>query len=458
MKKSLFILIMILGVVGYSQSLKKYGRTVEMTTAEIMAIDTARTGVVYDAYNTDLNIYVINRRDDAGWVPLVTSGGGATYTAGSGININGSDVISVDGVLTDSQTLSIGGADNRLYISDGNNLLLPTLANANQIITDNRTVKIDGISKSIKFTDSYDGVIFEFGNTSSAEKFFTIPFAFTMGQGGLSFLNPFLLYSSSFDPSQDTEGSIYYNTTEGLKISDGTTYNVVGSGGGTDNQTAAEVTIADVGSLITATTVESALQENRTAIDLNTAKENEGTTVTDTGEIDLTLSTLDITADIIAGSIDETKLDASTNSSLDLADSALQSDATEVTGSDAITNIISMTQAEFDANAPDATTFSIITDAAPSTVVTSATVDLDESKLMYNDQTADAGTLTFNNAKAGGSITVFINRSAAPTLAGSGITFNQVPNTTAFASGTEMAIYFEAIYDGTTIDYYYYER
>jgi|GEM_PF-5963154 len=42
--------------------------------------------------------------------------------------------------------------------------------------------------------------------------------------------------------------------------------------GGTDDQTAAEVTIADAGSIITGVNVETALQENRTAIDLNTAK------------------------------------------------------------------------------------------------------------------------------------------------------------------------------------------
>ena len=48
-------------------------------------------------------------------------------------------------------------------------------------------------------------------------------------------------------------------------------------------------------------------------------------TFSDTAEIDLTLTGDDVTADIVAGSIDETKLDASVNSSLDLADSALQS-------------------------------------------------------------------------------------------------------------------------------------
>lgn len=48
-------------------------------------------------------------------------------------------------------------------------------------------------------------------------------------------------------------------------------------------------------------------------------------TVTDSTEIDFTLVGQDITASLIAGSIDETKLDTSVNASLDLADSAVQS-------------------------------------------------------------------------------------------------------------------------------------
>lgn len=47
-------------------------------------------------------------------------------------------------------------------------------------------------------------------------------------------------------------------------------------------------------------------------------------TVADSAEIDLTLTGQQISASIIAGSIDETKLDTSVNASLDLADSALQ--------------------------------------------------------------------------------------------------------------------------------------
>lgn len=50
-------------------------------------------------------------------------------------------------------------------------------------------------------------------------------------------------------------------------------------------------------------------------------------TVTDSSEIDFTLTGQDITASIKTGSIDETKLDTSTNASLDKADSALQTNS-----------------------------------------------------------------------------------------------------------------------------------
>lgn len=67
---------------------------------------------------------------------------------------------------------------------------------------------------------------------------------------------------------------------------------------GANQVSAVDVPIADAGGIITATEVEGALQENRTAIDLNTAKTTESTTVSDTNTIDLILSTYDITADV----------------------------------------------------------------------------------------------------------------------------------------------------------------
>lgn len=57
------------------------------------------------------------------------------------------------------------------------------------------------------------------------------------------------------------------------------------------------------------------------------ASVHDAVTVSDSSEIDFTLTGQQISAEIKSGSIDETKLDASVNASLDLADSALQAGA-----------------------------------------------------------------------------------------------------------------------------------
>ena len=62
----------------------------------------------------------------------------------------------------------------------------------------------------------------------------------------------------------------------------------------------------------------------------NTTNTNSGdVSVTDSAEIDLTLTGQDITATIVASSIDETKLDTSVNASLDLADTSVQNTGDE---------------------------------------------------------------------------------------------------------------------------------
>jgi len=63
---------------------------------------------------------------------------------------------------------------------------------------------------------------------------------------------------------------------------------------------------------------------NNTEVVANTTARHDAVTVADSSEIDLTLTGQQISASIVAGSIDETKLDISVNASLDLADSALQ--------------------------------------------------------------------------------------------------------------------------------------
>jgi hypothetical protein len=84
----------------------------------------------------------------------------------------------------------------------------------------------------------------------------------------------------------------------------------------------------DSGSPITAAgTIALGLNKATTLTFLNVAdgaQVNAIDSVTDTSEIDLAITAKALSATIVAGSIDETKLDASVNASLDLADSAIQ--------------------------------------------------------------------------------------------------------------------------------------
>lgn len=63
---------------------------------------------------------------------------------------------------------------------------------------------------------------------------------------------------------------------------------------------------------------------NNTDVAANTAARHDAVTVADSAEIDFTLTGQQISASLVAGSIDETKLDTSVNASLDLADSSTQ--------------------------------------------------------------------------------------------------------------------------------------
>lgn len=90
----------------------------------------------------------------------------------------------------------------------------------------------------------------------------------------------------------------------------------------TDLQSALDAKIEDLSSFDTGDLTEGA---NLYFTD-ERAQDAVGTILTDSSEIDFTYNdaTPSITASIVAGSIDETKLDTSVNASLDLADSALQ--------------------------------------------------------------------------------------------------------------------------------------
>ena len=99
---------------------------------------------------------------------------------------------------------------------------------------------------------------------------------------------------------QGGTASEYYHLTSAEK----TLFDTVETNAAAD-QTASEVSIIDSGSIITATDVEDALQENRTAINLNTAKD---TNATHTGEV-TGANTLTVDKTIISGKGSVTAVD-----------------------------------------------------------------------------------------------------------------------------------------------------
>ena len=89
------------------------------------------------------------------------------------------------------------------------------------------------------------------------------------------------------------------------------------SGSNTGDQSSSDFTHNSLTGLNDGTDYEHITQTQKTAL-------HPAVTVTDSSEIDFTLTGQDLTADIKTGSVDETKLDTSVNASLDLADSSLQ--------------------------------------------------------------------------------------------------------------------------------------
>lgn len=170
--------------------------------------------------------------------------------------------------------------------------------------------------------------------------------------------------NSAFESVVDAEDSGYDNTTSGLtatNVQDAIDEVAAGGGGSGDVTGPASSTddniatfngitgkiIQDGGNTIaqvkdranhtgtqTASTISDFDTEvsNNTDVAANTSARHAAVTVLDSSEIDFTLTGQQITASLVAGSIDETKLDTSVNASLDLADSAVQTETDPVVG------------------------------------------------------------------------------------------------------------------------------
>lgn len=165
------------------------------------------------------------------------------------------------------------------------------------------------------------------------------------GDMSASTYDPQAIAGDAFDQDNMTDGTTNKNFTATEKtklagIEDGAEVNNISDANATDLTDTGDSTLhyhatdrarANHTGTQTASTISDFDTEvsNNTDVSANTSARHNALTVTDSSEIDFTLTGQDLTASIVAGSIDETKLDTSVNASLDLADSALQSNAVD---------------------------------------------------------------------------------------------------------------------------------
>lgn len=155
-----------------------------------------------------------------------------------------------------------------------------------------------------------------------------------------------------------------------------------------DNQTATEVSIADAGGIITATDVEGALQENRAAIDSNTAKETNVTT-------DLSLGTVTATTvDINSSDGTNATITAATNSAAGVMTAAQVTKLEGITAG-AEANLTMVTE-NFEANATPDYAFTLTNSANTSQ---GCFVSLNGAVLPSTSYTLAATSITIDNAK-----------------------------------------------------------
>lgn len=136
----------------------------------------------------------------------------------------------------------------------------------------------------------------------------------------------------------------------------------------------------------------------------------------------------------------------------------VHSDVTGVTGADQVTNIMSLTQAEYDAiGTPDVNTFYIITDAVdPSIpVATNSGTDIDLSttggNFMYMTAPSGITTYTKSNEVLGGWAMVLVNAASEPVVTGA-----TKVNGANFTPSTDQ--YMIVMYNGNVTEYYFLDK
>lgn len=271
--------------------------------------------------------YTFKKGNDCVITGTVTSGGSAyditDHSFQFHLLVGNTKLLSQTGVITNAAggIFTITLTDTQLNIKPSRYDFFIDMTDGSGNITTIDGGTFELLSKSDSLSSNDNSATVTVDTASSVELSVTLDVTNISGSGG----------SSTFIDLSDTPGNYVGSANFFVKVNaDADGLEFIESGGNI-------ATLADIGDVtITDNTSGEILKWNGSAWVNNTlaeagiatsAQDAVGSILTDSSEIDFTYDdvTPSITASLIAGSIDETKLDTSVNASLDLADSALQS-------------------------------------------------------------------------------------------------------------------------------------
>ena len=323
---------------------------------------------------------------------------------------------------TDAQTLSLTGSGNKsLAISGGNTIAIPTLANADQSTPAATTRRI------IAGSNNVTGGQINLEDSSGRVKMFVRANDISAAEGTMGIAEEVTFFESTGTEDDIIDINFDFDTgtdrTLVMTPSDITYAGTSLLGGGTPNDNSVtNIKLAD-----------NAVTNAKVATAANIDATKLGTGIINNTEF----NSLD--------GINSNIQDQFNNLS------GIPSNTAEVSGSDAITNIISMTQAEYNAGPKNASTYHIVTDADPARLITGGAITMN-SYIQIDDRATDTGTFTLSSPARGGIAEVEILRTSAPTLAGTAST--EITGTTGFKTATRQLLTFKVMPSGDVYHFY----
>lgn len=475
MKKTIFIIILLIGLFGYSQAKLNYVRLGKLTTVEIAAINVTDTSVIYTAYDTTLGIEVINL--GAGWIPRMSAGTSDGVITAVALNGTSLDFTGSGGAFNSSVDLStlVGGSGD-LWGDPVDAPIIPDVDLAQNIGTAGLRFGL-GYFASLDLSASLqvDNYIFLDHQINWTPQFDLVQFS---GQNEMGFLLNDVLSWQKVSGSVEVRWDFSALTQDRtITISDADF--TLGAGGGTDglgssrnvgpftvnnadsatlnNSIIATAHIQD-DAVTTAQIAPSAVTTNEIQDNAVTADKILNSSINGFLKLQATSVTIDKLSTSLGGDEDEILKIVGGNVAWAEDNIGISGDASSYANA-AYKDVTRVIEWDYSVSTTPPTLaageIALRTKGPPAEVVSSTTVlNLADFK-QIDDSTTDTSTWTISGDLAGGQHMVKINLSAQPSITGA----TPLPNSASFIANTPMIItliVFEAI-GGNEIGYFFTE-